>query len=197
MSQRLMRTCKHCRKSQVIEFDTDGMGGVREGSLSCSCDARRRRGICMDCPNRVEGRLKVALRCAGCKKAVKTRRRWLDIEEIRVRQRGYWKKHKRRYNVARRPAARRYKHDYATKYVGIGCKLPTCRRCGAEVPFSGRGRPKLDCSSCRKFLEDKSRELGLKFYTEMLRYGLEHKIATKARDSWGGRRGTYLTVEAI
>lgn len=29
---------------------------------------------------------------------------------------------------------------------------PTCRQCGAEVPFAGVGRPRLDCFECRPAL---------------------------------------------
>lgn len=53
-----------------------------------------------------------------------------------------------RANAKRRQAARDYMHLYATKYVGEG-KVPTCRGCGAEIEWNGRGRPRLDCPDCR------------------------------------------------
>jgi len=88
-----------------------------------------------------------------------------------ARQRIYWKRHPS-YNTRRRPAARRYKHDYGTKYVGVNCKPPTCRCCGDDVPFSGRGRPFLECPPCRA------------------------KLRAKRLGNWGGRRGTYVTDPA-
>lgn len=53
-----------------------------------------------------------------------------------------------RANAKRREAAREYMHRYATKYVGEG-KTPKCRQCGDDVPWSGVGRPRLDCPACR------------------------------------------------
>ena len=170
MIEQLFRTCRHCQKPQLVGFETDGMGGVLEQEdLACGCDTRRRRGLCLDCHNRVEGRR--SFRCAACKKAVKVRRLRVRWEVVLDRQRRYWRKHKRRYNAKRRPSARQYRHDYQTKYVGIGCRPPTCRRCGGEVPFAGRGRPRLECPKCR---------VQIKAEIEA------------ARRPWGGRRGIYV-----
>lgn len=52
-----------------------------------------------------------------------------------------------RANARRAAEKREYMHLYATRYVGEG-KKPTCRSCGAEVPWSGRGRPRKECRSC-------------------------------------------------
>ena len=168
MSEQLFRRCQHCRKTQRLDFETDGMGGVRVGGLGCGCEARRRRGVCLDCNSRVEGTR--SFRCAPCKKAVKVRRLRVRREVVLERQRVYWKRRKVRYNAARRPAARRYSHDYGTKYVGIMCRPPTCRLCGDEVPYAGRGRPRLECPRCRVELE------------------AEIEATRKPR---GGRRGSY------
>ena len=109
--------------------------------------------------------------CAACKKAVKVRRLQLRREVVLVRQRGYWRKHRARYNAARRPYDKRYQHDYGTKYVGIGCRPPTCGRCGCVVLFSGRGRSRLECPKCRAEIKAE---------------------IEAARRPWGGRRGIYV-----
>lgn len=54
----------------------------------------------------------------------------------------------RRANARRAAEKREYMHRYATKYVGEG-KAPVCRSCGGDVEWSGRGRPRLDCTTCR------------------------------------------------
>lgn len=54
-----------------------------------------------------------------------------------------------RANQKRAAAKREYMHLYCTKYVGEG-KQPVCRRCGAPIPWSGKGRPRLDCEECRE-----------------------------------------------
>lgn len=83
------------------------------------------------------------------------RQRGVEAPELKREQhRRYRERHPdrvaeqmRRANERRAAAKREYMHRYATVYVGEG-KLPTCRTCSAEVPFNGRGRPKLECRSC-------------------------------------------------
>lgn len=57
------------------------------------------------------------------------------------------KEQQRRANAKRAAAKREYMHRYMTKYVGPGLK-PKCRKCGGEVPWPGRGRPRLECPTC-------------------------------------------------
>lgn len=99
----------------------------------------------------------------------KQRRRKLAIskpEAKRAQHRRYIERYGRerlreqyaRANAKRRQQARDYMHRYATKYVGPG-KAPTCRDCGAELPFTGRGRPHARCASCdpKSWERDQSR----------------------------------------
>lgn len=69
--------------------------------------------------------------------------------EWKARNPGSVKRSQDKANRKRRVAARQYMHDYATKYVGLDCAPPTCRQCGREIPYNGRGRPRLDCETCR------------------------------------------------
>ena len=46
----------------------------------------------------------------------------------------------------RKEARRRWAHEKQTVYAGTG-KVPTCE-CGAEVPWSGTGRPMKKCEEC-------------------------------------------------
>lgn len=59
----------------AIEFGRDALGRVTEHCGRC---ARRRAGICADCPRRVSGAVGKAERCTHCKRAKLTRddRRW-------------------------------------------------------------------------------------------------------------------------
>lgn len=63
------RTCawrqgKYGECGGVLEHDVDRAGRVIVTCLRCE---RRRRGICQDCPNPVEGRVGSARRCRACK----------------------------------------------------------------------------------------------------------------------------------
>lgn len=44
-------------------------------------------------------------------------------------------------------ARRQWAHENQTVYAGTD-QVPTCEECGAEVPWSGRGRPMKKCESC-------------------------------------------------
>lgn len=86
------------------------------------------------------------------------RREWIqENREEHLRKRQEWKaknpesvkRSQDKANAKRAQAKRDYMHLYVTKYVGIGCEPPKCRKCGEEVPFGGVGRPRLDCLECR------------------------------------------------
>lgn len=48
----------------------------------------------------------------------------------------------------RKAARLKWAHENQTKYVGPRGIKPTCATCGVEVPYSGRGRPHKQCSTC-------------------------------------------------
>jgi len=55
-----------------------------------------------------------------------------------------------RANALRATAKRAYMHDYATKHVGKAGLAVKCRKCGTTIAYAGRGRPRMDCMTCRK-----------------------------------------------
>lgn len=68
------------------------------------------------------------------------RRRYKERHPERVREQ------QQRANEKRAAAKRLHMHQYATVYVGEG-KKPKCA-CGAEIPWGGRGRPRIKCQAC-------------------------------------------------
>ena len=110
------RKCGYCYRSYVVTFGTDGNGNVVETS-ECPCTARRIRGLCMDCPAPVEGKIGLALRCAECKKAVERKRqqRWRRNNPRKVR--AAWRRHseKRRTDPELRARIRAREREYRSR----------------------------------------------------------------------------------
>lgn len=72
----------------LLLAETDRIGRVR---FTCPACARRKAGICADCPRPVAGQIGKALRCVRCQKAAESERtkRWRarDLEGVRARAR--------------------------------------------------------------------------------------------------------------
>lgn len=85
----------------VLEITTDGAGVVIDVCPKCS---RTERGICRDCPNRVDGR---ALWCSSCKarRRLEAERRWMSDPENRSR------KNARHREYSKRPDRRERKRE--------------------------------------------------------------------------------------
>lgn len=99
---------------------------------------------------RNEQRRRRNLEDAGFKKAERARR-YRERHPERV------KEQQARANARRAAEKREYMHRYGTKYVGEGI-APTCRKCDGEVPWDGKGRPRLDCFLCRP-LDSRERQI--------------------------------------
>lgn len=92
----------------VLEHDV-----LRDGTIVTTCPRcdRRNRGICADCPARVEGRIRSAMRCRNCKRKARCRysARYRDRDPVAYARK--W----RRQVAARRKDPVRHQHDLAVK----------------------------------------------------------------------------------
>lgn len=79
-------------------------------------------------------------------------REYIERERRRRKNSGYANRedylaYQRAYNEARRLEKLEYMKE---RYNVYGPENPpTCRGCGVEIDWNGRGRPKLDCPDCR------------------------------------------------
>jgi hypothetical protein len=105
--------CPHCRRVLRYRLDTDGLTGrLVEIVEQCPCpEARRRAGICRDCPRPVEGTVGKALRCGPHK-----------LEARRESSRGWVARNPERHReIARRyyqtdPEARERRNAYKREW---------------------------------------------------------------------------------
>ncbi len=109
-----------------LETTTDGYGNA---VTSCPACARRKRGICRDCPKSVSGRVGYATRCESCKALARREQgrvfESLHVEERLARGRKYYRDHPakradkatygRAFRQAHQELVRKQKRDAGTR----------------------------------------------------------------------------------
>ena len=169
--------CRYCRTRQRVELDTDGGGHLVE-SLACRCDERRRVGICLDCPEPVEGRLGVALRCADCKRKARAEysKRYRERHPDRIRE-VYDRENAKRRTVIGRARVRIREREYRSRPELRARRCDRCRAIGVKHPEHKRGQHRRYKLKYPERVRDQQNRANAKRREERLEY--MHLYCTK------------------
>ncbi len=152
--------CRSCRAP--VATAPRASGDEPPPCVSCGRPRSTRKGLrcptCSDKRRRVLRRVRERRPKVRRKRNARRRRRLKDpvVYAEHWRQRRAWTADNQdsvhfsqgKANRKRQTSHRAWAHENQTKYVGTGV-VPRCRGCRAEVAYTGRGRPRLDCFECR------------------------------------------------